>query len=61
LRSQAGSDYDVLSLGPPKIDIVVIEAKTDDEKISITAPVEQVCFTAIISTKKANGELPREV
>jgi len=58
--SVGGTDYDVMSLYSPKIDVVCIHCKTNECEVFITAPVEQVCFTTIIS-KKVNDEPPREI
>jgi len=55
-----GREYEVTEIDSPKIDVVKIQAKTDDGYIIITAPVEQICFATIIF-KKINDEPPREI
>ena len=55
-----GTDYDVISLWSPRIDVVCIESKTEEGHFFITAPVEQPFFTTIIS-KKVNNDPPREI
>ena len=55
-----GRDYDVVLIDSPKIDVVQIQATTEGGLVCVVSPVEQVCFTTIIS-KKVNDDPPREI
>ena len=48
------------NISSPDIDIIEIRVQNDDTVIFITAPVEQVTFSTVIS-KKVDNSPPREI